>query len=373
MGKRKKPVFLVCYLIFLAACIAVWTYVYFYVDKCLVRYEAAQPERLAEKLADSLKLDGFGSVFSLSAAPTRFETEETLYAHYDGEIREKEITWQQSRVNYSPHFPSYDFYAEDKLLGSVTLEAVSTETLMSILSVSQWAVKEAEPVTIEALESLAVTVPQGFSVSVNGIALGTRELTGTAFVPEIFQYAQEYVAVPEMVEYSVSGLYEKPTVEIADAAGTPVKYRESYDNGRTVVTADFIPALEMDSELEGMVLENAERYSNFFSADLPGCQESTKPIADMFPKDSYYLGLADNYRRQDMWMYSAHYAPVFENEKVSEYIRYSDDLFSCVVYFEKNMLLIKTGQDTKDVTHTRFFYGLLDGSWRIVDMQTLLE
>ena len=97
-----------------------------------------------------------------------------------------------------------------------------------------------------------------------------------------------------------------------------------------------------------------------------------KPIADMFPKDSYYLELADKYRKEDMWAYSAHIEPTFENENVSEYIRYSDELFSCEISFDKRIVL-KTGAVRVDTTHTRFFYGYVEGGWKILDMQTILD
>lgn len=128
----------------------------------------------------------------------------------------------------------------------------------------------------------------------------------------------------------------------------------------------------MPNDLKSMVLEQTERYTNFFSVDLPGCKGSVSPIRDMFPKDSYYLDLADTYRREDMWMYSDHNAPVFKNEKVDHYVRYNEEFFSCEVYFDKEMVLKKTGKKKVDTTNFRMYYGLLDGEWKILDMATLL-
>ena len=73
------------------------------------------------------------------------------------------------------------------------------------------------------------------------------------------------------------------------------------------------------------------------------------------------------------WMYSDHDAPVFMNESVSHYVRYTEVFFSCEVYFDKKMKLKKTGRDKIDTTHFRLYYGLLDGSWKILDIQTLLD
>ena len=73
-----------------------------------------------------------------------------------------------------------------------------------------------------------------------------------------------------------------------------------------------------------------------------------------------------------MWMYSSHNDPVFRNERVDHYVRYSDELFSCEVYFDKDMLLHKTGKIKVDTTYFRLYYGLLGGEWKILDMVTLL-
>ena len=71
-------------------------------------------------------------------------------------------------------------------------------------------------------------------------------------------------------------------------------------------------------------------------------------------------------------MYSSHNDPVFRNERVDHYVRYSDELFSCEVYFDKDMLLHKTGKIKVDTTYFRLYYGLLGGEWKILDMVTLL-
>ena len=370
--KKKVPVFLILYLCFLASCIAFWVLVIDYVQKCLVRYEAAQPKYFVEGLTGQILGDGISSIFRVGEAPTRFESPADIAAYYDKSVQGKTIVWQQDKASYDVSSPVYRIYADEEPVGVLTLRESSSEPLMFLLTLCEWEVAAAEPVLAEPSESVTVTVPDSYSVMVNGEVLGAGELTGNVTVSEQFQYAEDYVDVPRFIEYHVQDLFEKPEVEICDTWGDSVEYTEDYNTGHTQIAVETFPVSVMDRQLAAQVLENAERYTNFFSRDLPGCRESVDPIADMFPKDSYYLELAENYRKEDMWMYSAHATPTFENEKVSDYVRYSDDFFSCEIYFDKRIVL-NTNAVRIDTTHTRFFYGYVEDGWKILDMQTILE
>ncbi len=372
MKKKKVPVFLIGYLCFLAACVAFWVLVINYVQKCLVRYEAAQPEYFVEGLTEQIINGGISSVFGVINVPTRFESAEEVAAYYDKSVQGKDIVWLQDKGSYDVSSPVYRAYADGEQVGVLTLREASSEPLMFILTMCQWAVGSAEPVLAPPSESVTVMVPEGYGVLVNGQELGAGELTGNAVIPECFQYVKDYMAVPRLMEYHVENLFEKPEIEIRDASGVSVEYEEDYEAGHTRIAVDQFAVSEMDAKLAAWVLENAERYTNFFSGDLPGCRTSVKPIADLFPKDSYYLKLADNYRKEDMWTYSAHSEPTFENEQVSQYIRYSDELFSCEIYFDKRIALSARTVRT-DTTHMRYFYGYVEGGWKILDMQTILE
>lgn len=372
MKRKKVPVFLIFYLCFLAVCILFWILVIRYVQECLLCYEAAQPEYFVEGLTERITEDGISSIFRVGEAPTRFESAEDIAAYYDRRVQGKTIVWRQDKASYDVSAPVYRIYADEEPAGVLTLREVSSEPLMFILTLCQWEVADAEALMEEPSESFTVTVPESYQVLVNGRALEGGELTGNFATPEQFRYAKEYVAVPRLVEYHVEDLYEKPEIEIRDAYGAATEYEEIYEAGHTRIVVDSFPVTEMDPELAAQALENVERYTNFFSRDLPGCRKSVEPIADMFPEDSYYLELADNYRREDMWMYSAHSTPTFENEKVSEYIRYSEELFSCEIYFDKRIVL-NTNEVRIDTTHMRNFYGYVEGGWRILDMQTILD
>lgn len=373
MKKKKIPAFRIFYLCFVLTCVVFWILVIRYVHGCLDRYEAAQPERVIEKLSEKIVSGGVDSVFHLNTVFTRFESLDFVKKYYAEGVIGETISWRQDKSSYNVSAPVYRFYAGEKPIGSVTLRETSSQPLMFILSLSEWEVDSAVPALAAGQESISVTVPDTYRVLINDVAVGAEEATGKVTVPEQFQYAKDYVAVPRLVEYQVQNLLVKPTVKILDTSGKALEYKETYEAGHTEITVDTFSTSVMNPQLEAMVLENAKRYSNFFSRDLPGCQASTKPLADMFPEDSYYMTLAETYRREDMWMYSAHSQPSFEKESVTNYICYSDDFFSCEVYFEKKIPLTRMNVTRTDITHMNVFYGCLNGIWKILDMQTLID
>ncbi len=350
---------------------AFWTAAAGYVAACMAAYEAAQPERAVERIAGRLQAgEGLPGV-DFQVPVSRFEDREECAQVFFSRLKGKKLACEQSGESYDVKNPVFTVSSEEGPVATVALREVSSKPLMFILSVSEW---EVVSVTLEleaGSEPLRVTVPDCFTVKVNGIEADGRERSGEGRDIPAFRYAAEYVKVPQLVEYVIGGLYLSPELEILDNLGRAVEFTLGEDNA--VLVDEWAPSEEMEDGLRGYVLKNAENYSNFFSADLPGSVAGTAPIEYMFPEDSYYLGLAETYRRHDMWMYSPHYPPRFVEERVYGYTRYSGDFFSCVVYLDKKMTLISDGSERHDIQHTRYYYVRIGQSWLIADMRAVAD
>lgn len=371
--KKRGPSFFWCfYLLFVAALVVFWFCIVNYVKKSLLVYEANQPDRKMEEIMSGLREIGLEEYLTVDGNISRFETtanyEKEFHSRMDGRI----LFWTRARGVQSTTAPKYDLFVDGDPVGTITLREASSEPLMVILTLSQWEIDRVDIIPARAQESVEVTVPDSYRVMINGQQADERELTGGDEIPEEFKYAANYVEVPKLVTYRAEGLLERPQVAVFDQNGVEAACVEEYINDSLKVRVSQFAETEMPKELSDMAMENAKRYSNFFSTDLPGCRNSVDPVRDMFPADSDYLEFLDIYRREDMWMYSAHSTPEFKNESVDHYIRYTADLFSCEVYFDKHMYLTRTQNTKVDTTHFRLFYGLLDGKWKILDIQTLL-
>lgn len=367
---KKISVFWKFLLIFSLVWILLWAMLIRYVYGCLKTYEAAQPERRVEEVAALLREGDLREVFEAAPDCSRFEDPTAYQAAYRSQVEGKDLTYRKAPGSYNAQAPVYDLYAGDTKVAVMSLKEKSSRSLMLILTLQEWEVASVEPVFDRGSIDYTVTIPNSYTLMVNGIPADERERTGERFELEEFQYAAAYVTVPVLLEYRVAGLREEPDIQVYDPNGTRIE-PDRVGEGRLRV--DSFSPMEMDPELSAYVLKNAEDYTNFFSGDLPGASAGVACLRGMFPKDSYYLELAENYRRHDMWMYSAHRTPTFSDEKVENYIRYSEDLFSCEVSFDKKLILTNTGQERHDLTHTRFYYVNIDGQWVIADMQQILS
>lgn len=387
MAKKKKgfPFFWTFYLVFVIIMVIFWIRVVKYVNEGLIRYEACQPEKAMEKVMDQFRENGLTQYLSEPAEISRFEKAEDYSAKFQDQLRGKILFHLPAKGYQDPSAPRYELFADGEHIGYCSLRETSAEPFfLNLLTMSEWELDGVELESLQGDKSVEITVPESCQVFINGILADERELTGEVSVSQEFTYVEAYVEVPKFVTYRTSGLLSDPLVEIRDKSGNTIltvkgeeisntDYEVKINDKTTSVIARGFQESEMPADLSEMVLENTKRYTNFFSVDLPGCRGSVSPIKDMFPADSYYLDLADTYRREDMWMYSSHNAPVFKNESVDHYIRYSEDLFSCEVYFDKEMLLHKTGKVKVDTTYFRLYYGLINGQWKILDMVTLLS
>ena len=374
--KEKKgfPFFWLFYLLFVLVMIGFWLYAAIYVKKSLVVYEESQPGVAMDAVLQEFREKGLDDYMAIDGEISRFESREAYAKEFQSRVKGKILYAELAKGVQNPSAPCYDLYANGEHVGVVTLKETSAEPFfLHLLTLSRWELDKVEMESIKAEKAVEVTVPDYFTVKVNGTEMDEREQTGDTEIPEEFVYAAAYVEVPVFVTYRADGLLETPTVEILDQNGNEISAKAETGEHLTRISFKEYAESEMPSELEKMVLEQTERYTNYFSVDLPGSKASTAPIRDMFPADSYYLNLAETYRREDMWMYSDHNPPTFKNEKVSHYVRYSEEFFSCEVYFDKEMVLKKTGKKKVDTTNFRMYYGLLGGEWKILDIVTLLE
>ncbi len=370
--KRKFPFFLVGYLVFLLVLISFWAYVLRYVQESLLTYEAAQPEHTVEMLARELEEGNVEMYLSFPHTENEFEQADLVKQDYLSFLSGKEIQVEKSADSYDAQNPIYNLYADNKKVASVKLKETASEPLMFILTVQEWEIAEVSPVLEISSQEILIRVPDNCTVEINDKeADPAKYLTGNEWELEELKYASAYTAVPKVVEYKVTGLMEKPKIRIYNNLGQELAYTLE-DN---LAEYDSFPETPIEGEAEELAqaaLENAVNYSNFFSKDLPGSNQSVEPIKYMFPEGSEFLELAENYRRHDMWMYSDHREPSFAGQKVSDFVWYSDTLFSCNVYFEKTMVLTKTGEVRTVITNDTYYYADFGGQWKIVDMRAVV-
>ncbi len=390
MSKEKKkkelhifPVFLVY--LFVLLCIG--GIFLLYARKSLLLYEASQPEHVIEAVALAVSENGLHDtvvtlpdfayegddpetsseyeihIIDNSIPCTEFEDDSEYLAGIDADIAENGVSYRLQREDFASGALIYDLYAGERFLGTTFLVPGRSYGRMHLLTMTEWFPQDITTGRPAPDCAFTVSMPEDHTITVNGMTVSSDHIVSKAAY-EGLDYCKEYVSLPDEIRMHFSGLYEMPEVRIIDGEGNCV-YNEVPENGAEIGIGFATP--ELPEELSAYVLACMERYSLFFTKDLPGSAGSIDPIRDLFPEDSIYLELADRYRREDMGVVAGHSNTHFENEAVTDYIVYSSDCFSCHVYFDKSMSLGYT--ERIDTTDSTCYFVCLSDRWVIADIR----
>lgn len=354
----------IAYIIYVILLLILLLFLLMYSWKSLTLYEASQPEHLMDEILVSLEEQHFNNLDSSALPFNNYETEEQYKAFLQS-LYGKQLSYEKIRENYTDHTLLYDIYAGNTKIAEATLAATHTYQRMLILSITDWELHSLEPYYSYGNYTVTVTMPDNYSLSVNGVTAADTDMKESSSYP-FLTYCEDYVSVPQSVTYEIGPLANPAQIDIYDPDGERITADEITNANHTEISLSFSEE-PIPEDLKTFVLEAVERYSNFFSKDLPGCRESIDPIRDLFPEDSVYLTLADQYRREDMGVFSSHTNTHFLNESVSSYVVYNENCFSCRVSFEKSMTL-GSGREMIDVTDNVYYFVKIDENWVIADI-----
>ncbi len=184
---------------------------------------------------------------------------------------------------------------------------------------------------------------------------------------KISMYADydKFVTMPQLARYEIKGLLKLPELKIRDNFGLPVDYTF---NGNYFEITEQTALAEVPEDILAAADPVAiiKTWSLFNSNDLTGRRHGFGTLQKyLVPNTDFYIQAEKYSREEDLSFASTHNTPEFIAENVSDYVYYSDDLFSCHVYLEKKMFIVQNQADIIDTTSSTFFFYFHDGSWRI--------
>ena len=393
-NEKKKSHTWIAFLIYIALLLVVMGIFLHHVDRVLVLYEAAQPENAIAAVAESLSVNGIGSSTTAKLADISGDapgamlpytvtiTDDTAYSAYENaadyltqlnaEIAQNGVQYHREMEDFSTGAIRYGLYTGTHHFAETSLLPGESESRLKLLTITQWIPQEIRLLREAPKYSVSATLPEGYTMQVNGVEIDADCMQGRTELPGL-DYCRNYVEIADLISYSVDGLYELPEVEIRDPEGELTAKYPSEDPAfalkDTCLDVTIQPAeSEMPEDLRRFVLDSVETYSLFFSRDLPGATGSTAPIRHLFPEDSEYLSLAEEYRRNSMGYFDSHSKTHFVTEEADRYIAYGEDCFSCHVYLEKSMTIYGS-REVIDKTDGIYYFVKINGSWVIADIR----
>lgn len=381
IGGRRISLFWIglgIYVVILLICSAMFLR---YTDKSLIKYENSQADKAMAGIMDSFnKMVKDGTIGDKISLPEGgdFESPDVYKNLYLNQLKDvKAFTYEKNAKSYLSDAPVYDIKASGELVAKLTLGASNERTVFGILTIMDWNIAKIDPVFKTSIKNFTISVPSTYSVTVNNISLDDKYLKSEK-APEGFENVSDYVKIPSQRTYTVKGIVNEPSIEIKDEKGNIVEH--SYDDKGNIKMVYSYRSGDIPEERKTMAYDIARTWEDFLTNDLSGEYHGLAKIQKYLIKDSYYWNLASDYAKgADISMMADHTLqnPAYTGLVVDNYVEYTDNCFSCHIYFEKNMLLTRANnKKSTDVIDSTFFFVYYDDTddgednphWGMVDM-----
>ena len=361
--KKKKGIGgLVFYTIFFLFIFAFYVFVYFGLhglQDWLVQYEAAQPTKKYEEIFDMYFADpDWGLLYdNAGIQESQYEGREEFVAYMEQKVGETPLMGLETSAGLDRNTKKYIVRLGDEKIAGFTLvnqnqSAGNPElsNLPDIPDIPDWELGEFQ-LFFTRNGSYQITLQEGHTATVNGVPLDDSGIVRKV-ANKAGEYLPEGVAGNQIFTLQIDGLMVQPQVVITDGSGQEmnVTYDEATHTFTEELTADVIGANE-----EKLALDALKTYAEYMSG-----KASANDIAKHFDsKSAAYKAITGS----DLNWVQSDKGHQFSNEKVTDYVRYNDDLFS--VRASLTLGLIRGDGSVKEsqIEQSMFFQKNKNGKW----------
>ena len=317
-------------------------------DQFLVKYEASQPDVKSQEVFSQLFSQPDWEKLYDMAEPkdTAYDGKESFVAYMQQKVGQSELSFVETSMGLSK---DKKFFVR---LGEENIGAFSLTNVADAVAIPEWELADVELYTTYACDVTVHSYP-GFTVSVNGVALGEEQIIRTTQTLAE-QYLPEGLRGARSVTYYLDGLLVPPTVTITDEAGAEMTL--SYDETANAYSHTLAGAAVTD-ELRKAFQTASEAYGKFMIADL-----SKNRLAKYFTGNSYNAII----QAELAWMQNfSSYR--FSELELTEFYAYSDSFCSARVH---QTLYVTRGNGTvkEYEINSTFFMEKHTKGWMVVEM-----
>lgn len=356
MAKAKKmsafwKVFIFLCVIYLAG-LGVWL---MFLNSWLSDFEASQPKYLAEETFQKYFADFDAREYVKMCPASSLETESNIVAYLEECTDGKEITYKKVSSGMDDGIKYVVFAGEDETkFASFVLREDDGQ--------SKFKTYKAEDFQIytDAKTKVTVEVPKGYSVLVNGTAIGEEFITENDIKTPSCDYMPEGVSGLLYTKYTVSGLLFDPTVSVKSADGTEVSVECNDKAYKALPVFDE----QLKEQYGEWILEGVEKYAKYSQYDSNVNTTGFNQVAPYFdPSSELYESIktVDN-------MFVIHYDKFeFSDKSASEFYSYDENTFSCRVKYTQK--LYKGNEVYDDFVDQTLYLRRVDGEFLIYEMK----
>lgn len=343
--------FMIIYISVLAVLIVfTWWLLYAFIGD----YEESRPANTIDKVMEQLDNGNVTAVLEKASVETNeFESNtERLSSYLTDAMSGKNLRYVKKSGEYSESTPVYLIYADDSAVAKVTLIPAG-ENKFNFTLWKLGKIYVGSDLSNKKTDDISITVPKDSIVTINGVAVGGSYITedNIEFTP--CKNVGEYVDKPLKTTYTVSGLMMEPVVEVIyngtalDVTNDRGKYLAQYP-GDDSLMADMEKSIKELDHAYGKYIINKGKLSAVTSNMIGNAKEYMSDIPAVWA-----------------YLYGKEYTYEFQNENIDNFTRYSQDCFSCDVYYD--LYVRWNGGNVTYNTSLTYTYVYYDNRWVVAD------
>lgn len=317
----------------------------------LTDYQAAQPTTKSQEVFEQLfSHPDWGALYDAAGIEdTPYEGKEQFVSYMENKVGDATLTFKETSAGLSGD-KKYFVLLGDEKIASFTLSGQTA----AITDIPDWELGGVE-LFFDRSETFYIQNVDGHTVEVNGVPLDDSHVIQIATTAAAERLPIGVTGTSTCTQ-EISDLMAVPTVTIFDKSGKSMEV--SYDAETHTFTEQTEANTISDSEREAAL--NAAKTNCLFMIE----KASKADIAKYFDTSSDVYSVIVNLG--NLWVQDNN-GYRFTKEEVSDYARYSDDLFSAHVVL--NLNVTRKDGTTKDFGYdqTLFFRKQDTGKWLVYD------
>ena len=376
--KPKKPLSLYkkALLIYTGVIVALIIALLIYVSLCLKEYEKYDLDNfIKDSVADLSNKDLVNIVDDKKLEISKYDkvsSKKQVIKAIDKSLENsKKITYKLNSESKNDKKPIYDIYYNGKLVLTIKLVNKGNIQKLKIFNYTKWEVVDIKSHIEKGLYEVKAELPESYKLYINNKevkeAVDKDNTTLSLFA--------QFTDIPKFKAYEVTGLIQKPSIKVVNENKKEIKTITK--DGVITVENSYFKTNDNDEAQAKLVekfdvLSFAEKYSLFLTNDLSGGYHGFNALSP------YVIQGTDMYKRIYDWAHgiditftSRHTLknPTFTNEKLSNFVIYSDKAFSVDVTLEKNMTV--KGEDRVMKMNDRLSFVYYNGGWKLISMESI--
>jgi len=359
--KKKKRIrvgtiiFYLLYLMLIGAAAYGIHYVLGLLNDWLVVYEASQPDtRSAEIFGELFEDPDWGEIYDMAGLEgTEFEGKEAYVTYMEQLVGDQKLTYTKTSAGLTGG-EKYIVRAGDVKVATFTMQNPVTDEL----EIPQWSLSGVEAGFFTRDEDVTIFTQPGRTVKLNGVTLGEEYIIKTTS-STVDAYLPEGIHGPRTATLYAKGFLVAPQVQVLDADGNEVElHYDAETNTYSENIIDESTVSEITDEEYQALLAATKAYSRaIIGDDLYAWQKHFVKKSELFKQIQELVGSNSFFKGWTRYE--------FEPETITEYHRYSDDLFSARIQMKLNTYR-KNGTVKPFELDTTIFMQKTNGKWLVI-------